>query len=293
VVVDIHRLKYGLVAIFTSFVFIGFSLWFFMENRDFGSRVLLMLSGAALSIGVTLIIVEWVVQIANRNQEQTIQEKARQADVDLLNSIEAGHSNFCVLNAELGKLERWTKAWDEKDANETSLLLINFYGAIEREENSLYVHAKRAMEYVHPGVESKKEAYLYCLRQLRTITNSLATSQNKSETSAQFKKAGGELFLTKLSLMKALEDAVAIDTAIKLNPNDVRFNTAKGFYLSNRCKWDEALQWFDKAIGLDPQYAYAFVGKGDALRNLKRPHEADEAFAKVRDLGAKGICDHL
>lgn len=194
-----------------------------------------------------------------------------------------------MLEAELGKLERWTKVWDEKDARATGFLLNNFYGLIEREEDNLYVHTKRAIGYVHPVIESKKEAYIYCLRQLRTITHSMATSQNKSEPSAQFQTACGELFSTKLALMEALEDIIVIDTAIALNPNDASRNTAKGFYLSNHCKWGEAIQYFDKAIDQDPRYAYALVGKGDALRNLGRTTEANEAFTKARELGYSRI----
>jgi tetratricopeptide (TPR) repeat protein len=279
-----QRLKYGLMALFISVVFIGLGLWCYEVGRDFGSRLSLMLSGAALSTGVTLIIVEWVTEIVKKDQEQDIQNKAKQADVELLNSINSGHLNFVKLDAELGKLEGWTTGWGEK----TTFLLINFYGAIEREENNLYVHTKRAMGYVNPVVESKKEAYLYCLRQLRTITHSLAVSQNKSENSAQFRKAGGELFLIKLSLMKALEDAIAIDNAIALSPDDASLNTAKGFYLCNHCMWDEAIQCFDRAIRMDSQYAYAWAGKGATLKALNRDIEAEAAFAKAKVLGYMG-----
>lgn len=279
-----HRLKYGLMALFISVVFIGLGLWYYIVGRDFGSRISLMLSGAALSTGVTLIIVEWVTEIVKKDQEQINRNKARQADAELLNSINAGHLNFIKLEVELGKLERWTKAWDEKNATEAGFLLENFRYAIEREENSLYVNAKRAMEYIHPEVESKKEAYLHRLRQLRTITHSLAVSNNKSEYSEQFQRANGELFSVKLSLMEALEDVIASDM-LALNPNDASLNTAKGFYLSNHCKWEEAIQCFDKAIGLDPQYAYAWSGKGATLKALGRTREANEAFAKAKHLG--------
>jgi hypothetical protein len=160
--------------------------------------------------GVTLILKEWVAEIEKRNQEQISQNTARQADVELLNSIDGNHLNFIKLEVELGKLERWTTEWD---CEKTSILLIDFYGAIEREENNLYVHTKRTFGNILPVIESKKEAYLYCLRQLRTTTHSLAISQNKHETSAQFQKTVGELFLTKLSLMKTLQDAIAIDNS--------------------------------------------------------------------------------
>jgi tetratricopeptide (TPR) repeat protein len=261
---------------------LGWVHWF-NDDGSFARGIITSIFGTFFSIAVGVMVVS---EIIKKDQEMSGQKKAKQANVELLNSINGGHLNFVKLDAELGKLERWTTEWG--DGKETTFALINFYGVIEREENSLYVHTKRAMGYAHPVVESKKEAYLYCLRQLRTITHSLAISQNKSENSAKFKIAGCELFTTKFSLMNALENAIAIDNAIELSPNDASLNTAKGFYQSNHCKWNEAIQCFDKATELDSQYAYAWIGKGVTLEALGRPTEAEAAFAKAKELGYAG-----
>jgi hypothetical protein len=190
------------LAMAIAVLILGWFLWF-NDDGSFARGIITSIFGMFFSITLGVMVVG---EIVKKDQEMSGQKKAKQANVELLNSINGGHLNFVELDVELGKLERWTTEWG--DGEKTTITLINFYGAIEREENSLYVHTKRAMGYAHPVVESKKEAYLYCLRQLRTITNSLAISQNKSENSAKFKIASTELYTTKFSLMKALENAI-------------------------------------------------------------------------------------
>ena len=50
-------------------------------------------------------------------------------------------------------------------------------------------------------------------------------------------------------------------------------------------KFDEALQAYEKAIRLDPNLADAWNSKGKVLKNLSRDEDANEAFAKAKDLG--------
>ena len=64
----LHRYYIGLAFLLISIVFYGFSLWFYISDLDFRSRVFLMLSGAALSIGITLTIVDSVIK-ADRVQQ--------------------------------------------------------------------------------------------------------------------------------------------------------------------------------------------------------------------------------
>lgn len=63
------------MALFTSMILVLLGLWFYLANRDFGSRLSLMLSGAALSTGVTLIIVEWVTEIAGEIKSKSAKRK--------------------------------------------------------------------------------------------------------------------------------------------------------------------------------------------------------------------------
>lgn len=53
-------------------------------------------------------------------------------------------------------------------------------------------------------------------------------------------------------------------------------------------KKDEAIQAYDKAIELDPKYAYPWNGKGNALKSLGHTAEANAAFKKAKELGFKG-----
>lgn len=208
--VSVQRLKYGLMALFTSAVFIVLGLLCYIEGRDFESRLSLMLSGAALSTGVTLIIVEWITEVIKKDQEQTRQRKAKEADIELHYYIESERLNFIKLGSELGELELWTTKWD---GNKMGLSCFNFINAIEQQENSLYIHTKRSVGYENPLVEAKKEAYLYGLRQLRTIFHSLALSQNKGEKISQFNAAKTEFNIIASSLLKRLEESIGQDAS--------------------------------------------------------------------------------
>ena len=48
---------------------------------------------------------------------------------------------------------------------------------------------------------------------------------------------------------------------------------------------EEALATYEQAIRLDPNFAFAYNGKGNALYNLKRHEEAKLAFEKASQLG--------
>jgi tetratricopeptide (TPR) repeat protein len=61
----------------------------------------------------------------------------------------------------------------------------------------------------------------------------------------------------------------------------------KGLALSSQGKYDEAIQAFDKAIELDPQYANAWYNKAFALTRLGLTAESKEAFDKAKELGTK------
>ncbi len=256
---------------------------FFEDIGTFVRSILISLFGALFSISVGLSIIPEIIRL---NSEQIGQKRARSANIELLNSLKGGHLNFIELEVKLGKLERWTTEWHAKN-KETAESLFNFYGAIEREEINLSIHTKMTIGYMHPEIESRKEAYQYCLRKLMTITNSLALSKNKSEELAQFHEANAELFRIKFSLERYLEDAIDIDAAVMLNPNDASINTAKGFVLSDKGKFDEAIPWFEKAIRLDPGYTNAHAGMHAALKGFKQAAEANAAnmaCAKAKEL---------
>jgi len=53
-------------------------------------------------------------------------------------------------------------------------------------------------------------------------------------------------------------------------------------------KYDEAVDAFDKALQINPKDPLTWMNKGDALKALGRKAEADEAYAKARELGYQG-----
>jgi tetratricopeptide (TPR) repeat protein len=62
----------------------------------------------------------------------------------------------------------------------------------------------------------------------------------------------------------------------------------KGQVLQSQKMYIEAIQAYDEAIKIDPQYAKAWYNKGITLKSLGRTTEADAAFAKAKELGYEG-----
>jgi tetratricopeptide (TPR) repeat protein len=47
---------------------------------------------------------------------------------------------------------------------------------------------------------------------------------------------------------------------------------------------DEAIEAYDKALEIDPDYATAWHNKGTALKALGKNHEANKAYKKAKEL---------
>jgi tetratricopeptide (TPR) repeat protein len=76
----------------------------------------------------------------------------------------------------------------------------------------------------------------------------------------------------------------AYDTAIQLNPQFAEAWNGKGKVLIMQGKYDEAIQAFDKAIKLNQSYAEAWNDKGIALEAQRNLNEAIQAFDKAIEL---------
>jgi superkiller protein 3 len=94
------------------------------------------------------------------------------------------------------------------------------------------------------------------------------------------------------------ESLAAYDDAIETKPanppgNDPMYVamllTGKGDVLEKIGDHEGALNAFDKAIELFPEFAEAWKGKGDAFKALGRNSEADASFAKAKDFGALAV----
>ena len=65
------------------------------------------------------------------------------------------------------------------------------------------------------------------------------------------------------------------------------YNTANNFY--NNQKYDEALQYFDKALTIDPSSVNALNNKGTALDHLKRYNEALQFYDKALSIDPSSV----
>jgi Flp pilus assembly protein TadD len=59
----------------------------------------------------------------------------------------------------------------------------------------------------------------------------------------------------------------------------------KGADLVSLGRNQEALQLYEKATQLDPDWSIPWYNKGLALQRMGEDQQADEAFAKARELG--------
>lgn len=57
--------------------------------------------------------------------------------------------------------------------------------------------------------------------------------------------------------------------------------TNKGYDLQNKNHHEEAINYFNQAIEIDPGYADAWKGKGESLESIKRYDDALSAFNMV------------
>ena len=71
------------------------------------------------------------------------------------------------------------------------------------------------------------------------------------------------------------------DKALAINPTYLQALHNKGLALFNQGKYQEAIEWFDKALKVNPNYKYALNGKGSALNGLGNYQEANEWLDKA------------
>ncbi len=74
------------------------------------------------------------------------------------------------------------------------------------------------------------------------------------------------------------------DRAIELDPMDEYTWTCRGNALYWMKRFEEALQCFQQALEIDPKYEYAWVCKGDALSRMKQFEEALQCFQQALEI---------
>lgn len=72
---------------------------------------------------------------------------------------------------------------------------------------------------------------------------------------------------------------------IQLEPIDSAAYSKKGSALSELKKYDDAIQFFDKAIQLDPNH----LNKSNTLGDMERHNEAIQFYDKATNIGSNNI----
>mgnify|MGYP003951901365 CR=1 FL=1 len=83
-----------------------------------------------------------------------------------------------------------------------------------------------------------------------------------------------------------------INKAIKLNPNFAEAYNEQGNALNELKKLEEAIKSYDNAIKINPKYADAYYNKGLVLHELKKLESAVENYDKAIKIDPKHIMSH-
>jgi Tfp pilus assembly protein PilF len=72
--------------------------------------------------------------------------------------------------------------------------------------------------------------------------------------------------------------------AAQLQPTTALFANNVGFASFKLGKYEDAVQWFQKAIAADPNRSIAYLNLGDTYLQLGKKAEAKQAFEKYLEL---------
>lgn len=142
-----------------------------------------------------------------------------------------------------------------------------------------YSYSKQ-MEQMERMVEQLENNYLELQDYYTNLKLSIINLKNKL---ALYRMSGDPAELNEF------EEEIKRVNDLKLDPEFVGYLSDKGgFALARQGKYDEAMQVYDDAISLDPSYGSAWHNRGLALEALDRNTEANESYAKAKELGYEG-----
>jgi lipoprotein NlpI len=94
----------------------------------------------------------------------------------------------------------------------------------------------------------------------------------------------GRAWSDKGQFERAIQD---FDQAIRLDPNYADAFNNRGIAFSGKGDYDHAIENFDRAIALDPNFAIAIFNRGLAFQNLGRTAEVERDFARAKTSGPR------
>jgi lipoprotein NlpI len=121
----------------------------------------------------------------------------------------------------------------------------------------------------------------------RLISSCTAVIRSGHETPENLARAffnRGRAWTGKGEYDRAIQD---FDQAVRLDPEYADAFNNRGVAYSGQGQFDRAIQDFDAAIRLDANYAIAIYNRGLALRNLGREPEAARDFARAKGVGPR------
>jgi tetratricopeptide (TPR) repeat protein len=141
---------------------------------------------------------------------------------------------------------------------------------------------------IEKGIITREE-FTALQRAIIEIKNLLERNQAYSIKAGNVQVSRTELSLKEIILkgneyLDSRHLSVALDyydQAIKIDPNYAYAWNNKGIALRNLGKYDEAIECYDRAIKIDPNYAGPWNSKGWALSNLGKHKDAIECYDRA------------
>ncbi|WP_286032707.1 tetratricopeptide repeat protein [Brachyspira pilosicoli] len=160
------------------------------------------------------------------------------------------------------------------------------------EENNRNIEISNLLNSAYQAYNNKEyDTSINYYNKIIKMTDNLLNGYDKnSEEYSKYKNICSMAYNNRGTAKKDLglyEEAIEdYDKAIELNPNypDTHYNI--GIAKSNLGLYEEAIKDFNKAIGLNPNYSKAYNNRGNARSNLKQYKEAIEDYDKAIELNA-------
>jgi len=113
-----------------------------------------------------------------------------------------------------------------------------------------------------PSLATEWLAESYYLQSRSQLEAALLTAKSAAEKSPNFGFAWARVSELEFSFGRTPEARAALEKALQLSPRNAEAISLKGFVLAAQNRIDEALNFFDEAISVDPALGNAWLGRG-------------------------------
>lgn len=192
-----------------------------------------------------------------------------------------------ISRVELGLSKEALRDFDEAiahapnwaDAHANRALALSFVGRLDDAAQS----AQRALLLEPQHIDA-----LCNLSRIRWLQGDAQEALRVADRALALDPQSIEGLLNRSNALQVLGDLAGVEASLRqamdLAPTDPRVLTNYGVLLSGRGRWSEALEFFDKALGIDATRAEAYVGRCSPLLQLGRVKEAIAAAMEAQRL---------